>query len=87
MVRTSIRICGCNGYGWQTTHNSSASRSCCDADLIERAKRMLESAFFEALKEVHVEKIPRIIDRNCGNNIDKAAELMVRTVEKLCKLI
>ena len=59
-----------------------ASSSCCNTDPIEGAKKLLESAFFEALKEVHVEKIKKIIERDWGNNIDKAAELAVKTIEK-----
>jgi hypothetical protein len=51
-------------------------------DPIEGAKKLLESAFYEALKEVHVEKIKKIIERDWGSNIDQAAELAVRTIEK-----
>ena len=61
---------------------SNASCSSCNTDPIEGAKKLLESAFFEALKEVHVEKIKKIIERDWGNNIDKAAELAVKTIEK-----
>jgi hypothetical protein len=72
----------CNSYGCETMHGSNASCSCCNTDPIEGAKKLLESAFFEALKEVHVEKIKKIIERDWGNNIDKAAELAVKTIEK-----
>ena len=72
----------CNSCGCETMHGSSSSCSCCNTDPIEGAKKLLESAFFEALKEVHVEKIKKIIERDWGNNIDKAAELAVKTIEK-----
>ena len=73
----------CNSCGCETMyHGSNGSSSCCNTDPIEGAKKLLESAFFEALKEVHVEKIKKIIERDWGNNIDKAAELAVKTIEK-----
>ncbi len=72
----------CNSCGCETMHGSNASCSCCNTDPIEGAKKLLESAFFEALKEVHVEKIKKIIERDWGNSIDKAAELAVKTIEK-----
>lgn len=75
--------CECNSCGCETTHRGS-SNSCsgCSMDPIEGAKKLLESAFFEALKQVHVEKIKKIIERDWGGNIDQAAELAVRTIEK-----
>lgn len=72
----------CNSCGCETMHGSNGNSSCCNTDPIEGAKKLLESAFFEALKEVHVEKIKKIIERDWGNNIDKAAELAVKTIEK-----
>ncbi len=73
----------CNSCGCETMHHcSNSSGSCCNTDQIEGAKKLLESAFFEALKEVHVEKIKKIIERDWGSNIDKAAELAVKTIEK-----
>ncbi len=75
--------CECNSCGCGTMHHgSNTSCSGCNADPIEGAKKLLESAFFEALKEVHVEKIKKIIERDWGSNIDKAAELAVKTIEK-----
>ena len=75
--------CECNGCGCGTMHHgSNTSCSGCNVDPIEGAKKLLESAFFEALKEVHVEKIKKIIERDWGSNIDKAAELAVKTIEK-----
>jgi hypothetical protein len=75
--------CGCgSGCGCETTNNNNSSCSCCNSDPIEGAKKLLQSAFFEALKQVHVEKIKKIIERNWGSNIDQAAELTVRTIEK-----
>src|SRR5919112_1729389 len=62
--------CGCN------------SSSCCEADPIEAAKQILERSFLAALKEVHVEKIKKIIERDWGDTIDKTAELAVKTIEK-----
>lgn len=72
----------CNSCGCERMHGSNGNSSCCNTDPIEGAKKLLESAFFEALKEVHVEKIKKIIERDWGNNIDKAAELAVKTIEK-----
>ena len=75
--------CECNTCGCDMIHHGSKdSCSGCDVDPIEGAKKLLESAFFEALKEVHVEKIKKIIERDWGSNIDKAAELAVKTIEK-----
>jgi hypothetical protein len=77
-------ICECNSCGGcETVHyGSNTSCSSCNVDPIEGAKKLLEGAFFEALKEVHVEKIKRIIERDWGNSIDKAAELAVKVIEK-----
>ena len=55
---------------------------CCEADPIQNAKQLLERSFFAALKEVHVEKIKKIIERDWGDTIDKTAELAVKTIEK-----
>lgn len=77
--------CGCNSCRCETMYNSNntcSSYSCCNTDPIEGAKKLLENAFFEALKEVHVDKIKKIIERDWGNNIEKAAELTVKTIEK-----
>jgi hypothetical protein len=67
--------CGCG-------MNKGHSCGCGSADPMEQAKKLLQSAFFIALKEVHVEKIKKIIERDCGEKIDKAAELVVKEVEK-----
>ncbi len=67
--------CGCGmSHGHRCGYGS--------ADPMEQAKKLLQSAFFIALKEVHVEKIKKIIERDWGDNIDKAAELAVKAVEK-----
>ena len=72
----SSSICGMNkGHGGSSCGSGNA-------DPTEQAKNLLQSAFFIALKEVHVEKIKRIIERNWGEKIDKAAELAVKEVEK-----
>ncbi len=55
---------------------------CDSADPMEQAKKLLQSAFFITLKEVHVEKIKKIIERDWGDNIDKVAELAIKAVEK-----
>ncbi len=65
-----------------TSGNCNSSSSCCETDPIETAKQLLESSFFAALKEVHVEKIKKIIERDSGGTIDKTAELAVKTIEK-----
>lgn len=70
--------CGCQ----TTTGDCDGCPSCCEADPIEKAKQLLESSFFAALKEVHVEKIKKIIERDWGDTIDKTAELAVKTIEK-----
>jgi hypothetical protein len=78
--------CGCGsqmGHGGSScgmSHGSSCGSG--SADPMEQAKKLLQSAFFIALKEVHVEKIKRIIERNWGVRIDKVAELAVKEVEK-----
>ncbi len=62
------------------SHGSSCG--CGSSDPMEQAKKLLQSAFFIALKEVHVEKIKKIIERDWGDNIDKVAELTVKAIEK-----
>jgi hypothetical protein len=69
--------CGC-----QTVSNGHCSCSCCDEDPIETTKNLLESSFYTALKEIHVDKIKKIIEREWGSNIDRTAELAVKTIEK-----
>ena len=72
-----------NACGCQTTTDGDCDGSpCCEADPIEKAKQLLVSSFFAALKEVHVEKIKKIIERDWGDTIDKTAELAVKTIEK-----
>ena len=71
--------CGCQT---STSGNRNSCSSCCVADPIETAKQLLERSFFVALKEVHVEKIKKIIERDWGDTIDKTAELAVKTIEK-----
>ena len=71
--------CGCQ----TTTGNCNGGPSpCCEADPVAAAKQLLERSFFEALKEIHVEKIKKIIERDMGDTIDKTAELAVKTIEK-----
>ena len=78
--------CECNSCGCETTHHGgNASCSGCNNDPIEGAQKLLQSAFFEALKQVHIDKIKKIIERDWGSNIDQAAELAVRTIEKQWK--
>ena len=71
------KACGC-----QTTTNGNFNRctSCCEAAPIETAKQILERSFFAALKEVHVEKIKKIIERDWGDTIGRTAELAVKTI-------
>lgn len=75
--QNSSSTCGC-----QTISNDCNSCSCCDTDPIETTKKLLESSFFTALKEVHVDKIKKIIEREWGSTIDRTAELAVKTIEK-----
>ena len=70
--------CGCG----TTTSGGCNGGSCCEADPIEKAKQLLESSFFAALREVHVEKIKKIIERDWGDTIDRTAELAVKTIER-----
>lgn len=49
-----------NACGCQTATDNCNDCSCGE-DLIETARQLLESSFFTALKEVHVEKIKKII--------------------------
>jgi len=75
--QNSAGMCGC-----QTIPNDYYSCSCCDTDPIETTKKLLESSFFIALKEIHVDKIKKIIEREWGSTIDRTAELAVKTIEK-----
>lgn len=75
--QNSTSACGC-----QTIDNDFNSHSCCDTDPIETTKKLLENSFFTALKEIHVDKIKKIIEREWGNTIDRTAELAVKSIEK-----
>jgi hypothetical protein len=55
---------------------------CCNDDPISGAKSLLERSFFEALTEVHVEKLKKQIEREWGSTIDKAVDLTIRNVAK-----
>ncbi|MGI9010669.1 MAG: hypothetical protein ACR2F1_05735 [Nitrososphaeraceae archaeon] len=66
----------------QTTTNKTNSSSCCSDDPIAEAKSLLERSFFTALKEVHVEKLKKQIEREWGSTIDKAVDLTIKTVAK-----
>jgi len=73
--KSDVDRCGC-----ETTNCNSSP--CCDMDPISAAKSLLESSFYTALKEVHVEKMKNIIEKEWGSTIDKAVELTIKTVEK-----
>ncbi|MDN5845240.1 MAG: hypothetical protein L0H53_03090 [Candidatus Nitrosocosmicus sp.] len=79
-VRHNLNSSSTSGY--QTIPNNCDSCSCCDADPIETTKKLLESSFFTALKEIHVDKIKKIIEREWGSTIDRTAELAVKPIEK-----
>ena len=42
----------------------------------------MEKSFFNALTEVHVEKLKKQIEREWGTTIDKAVDLTIKTVAK-----
>ena len=65
----------------QTTNKTSNS-SCCSDDPIAAAKLLLERSFFTALREVHVEKLKKQIEKEWGSTIDKAVDLTIKTVTK-----
>jgi len=75
--QNSASVCGC-----QTIPNDCNSCSYCDTDPIEATKKLLESSFLTALKEIQVEKIKKIIEKEWGSTIDRTAELAVKTIEK-----
>ncbi|HEX5186656.1 MAG TPA: hypothetical protein VFV86_07170 [Nitrososphaeraceae archaeon] len=65
-----------------TTTNKTNSPCCSSEDPIAGAKSLLEKSFFEALTEVHVEKLKKQIEREWGSTIDKAVGLTIKTVAK-----
>ncbi|MDF0680766.1 MAG: hypothetical protein P0116_07370 [Candidatus Nitrosocosmicus sp.] len=67
---------------YQTILNDDYTCSCCDIEPNETTKTLLENSYFTALKEIHVDKIKKIIEREWGSTIDKTAELAVKTIEK-----
>ena len=75
--QNSASVCGC-----QMIPNDCNSCSYCDTDPIEATKKLLESSFLTALKEIQVEKIKKIIEKEWGSTIDRTAELAVKTIEK-----
>ena len=62
--------------------NKTSNSSCCSDDPIAAAKLLLERSFFIALREVHVEKLKKQIEREWGTTIDKAVDLTIKTVAK-----
>jgi hypothetical protein len=74
--------CGCQTSTTTTTGNCNCCSSCCESDPIEASKQLLERSFFAALKEAHVEKIKKIIERDWGDTIDRTSELAVKAIEK-----
>jgi hypothetical protein len=79
-MKESTNKCTETSCGCETT--SCNSFPCCDTNPISAAKSLLESSFYTALKEVHVEKLKKIIEKEWGTTIDKAVELTIKTVEK-----
>jgi len=77
---SSSNTCGCE-CGCETTNNND-NCSCCSTDPVNAAKSLLESSFFAALKEVHVEKLKKLIEKEWGSTIDKGVELTFRVMEK-----
>ena len=71
-----------NEYCQTTTNKTSNSSPCCSDDPISGAKSLLETSFFKALTEVHVEKLKKQIEREWGSTIDKAVDLTIKTVAK-----
>ena len=65
-----------------TTTNTTNSPCCSSEDPIAGAKSFLEKSFFNALVEVHVEKLKKQIEREWGSTIDKAVDLTIKTVAK-----
>ncbi|MDW3630682.1 MAG: hypothetical protein QOK71_04530 [Nitrososphaeraceae archaeon] len=62
--------------------NKTSNSSCCSDDPIAAAKSLLERSFFTALTEVHVEKLKKQIETEWGSTIDKAVDLIIKTVAK-----
>lgn len=71
-----------SGYNDMNHSNCGCESSSCEVDPIGMAKQMLESSFFTAMKEVHVEKLKKIIDKEWGNHIEQAAALAIKHMEK-----
>ena len=80
--RESNKYNNSNSCGCEATNNSSSDCPCCSTDPINAAKSLLESSFFTALKEIQVEKLKKIIEKEWGSTIDKAAELTINTIAK-----
>ena len=72
-----VNECSC----CQMTANKTTT-PCCSDDPISGAKSLLERSFFEALTEVHVEKLKKQIETEWGSTIDKAVDLTIKTVAK-----
>ncbi|MGD1837652.1 MAG: hypothetical protein ACPKPY_06295 [Nitrososphaeraceae archaeon] len=75
-----------NTCGYESTdmknNGCCDDNTCCNGDPINAAKSLLESSFFIAMKEVHVEKLKKIIEKEWGDTIDKTVELTIKTVAK-----
>ena len=75
-----------NGCVCKSTSSNNSSGccddTCCNGDPINAAKSLLESSFFTAMKEIHVEKLKKIIEKEWGDTIDKTVELTIKTVAK-----
>ena len=73
--------CRCESTGSNNNSGCNDNTSCSE-DPINAAKSLLENSFFTAMKEVHVEKLKKIIEKEWGNTIDKTVELTIKTVAK-----
>ena len=75
-----VNSCGCESYS--SKNSACCDDACCSGDPISAAKSLLESSFFTAMKEVHVEKLKKIIEKEWGDTIDKSVELTIKTIAK-----
>ena len=66
----------------QTNTNKINSPCCSSDDPISESKSLLEKSFFQALTEVHIEKLKKQIEREWGSTIDKVVDLTIKTVAK-----
>ncbi len=77
--------CGCGSGESCACGSGRPYESCCGAEMdpVEISMKMWHKAFFEAMHQVHVEKLKKKIESSWGQGIDKAADAALESFGKM----